>query len=1004
MEPDVTTSPPRKRRVFWVVALGLLLSVACASWFAPTIVGLTGLRQSIVAEVFKNPNGVLHVQSASLGWLSPIVLEGTSIKGHDGELFFLAPRIESQEPLYRCIFDPKGSISFQVTDPKIRIAVDGTTSNVEQIYGHVLDEPQTDDDGPRRFEVTGASLEVVDVKRDQQWELHPIDLTLQSPGASGDELSVAMKGSWAVEQREGSVDLDLVVRSPNSLASDPKTFSATLATSVENFPIALAGVFVRLTGNDLTPAGAFSLHATGSLESKPDAPLTYQLATSAGAKGVSVTAARLGPKAVDLGDTSLTLALSGSDKAITFDQAKLQAPYANANVKGTIDLTDGVWAAMMKQGYQIEAFADLAKLAALAPDLLPLRGDTKLESGEATFVLGGSKRADNEEVEARLVLNKLKAIQDGQVLSWPNPILASFDVDRGEDGLPWVRSAQLHLAGFQLTAKGTPDELTINATGKLEEMQQRVARFFKFGDVALAGAVQANAEIVRKGTLITLRSFEAQIAGFEFHGKDLDLTEKEISLSTKGAIDLEKKSVALGETWFTSDTIALKSKGFTAGVTENKPHANGTFDLAVDLGRAQQQLSRPGDEQPVRLNGWLRGPVAVALKSNVATSDAKFALSELVLSTPGGNMGRKEPVEFETKLSHALGSESVQLVDFQIGDKTFGLQAKGELTELSGAQKVSLQGNYHYDLAQLAMLLALMTDPSLTLEGKKSQSFEVNGNLASLDQKDALLAWNASAGFGWDAASLRGLNVGPTDFEVKLNKGIVTTSPIKVPVNKGLVTLQPMTQIVPGPPLLTLPEGPVAEKIELTQELCHGLLAFILPVLANASEADGVVSLSLQECEVPLENPIAASIKGELTIDRLDVGLSPMLIAFAEMLRIPTKARVAENSVVKFQLADGRVHNENFRLVYPDMLVDVKGSVSLDRTLNLTADINMPKALARTGPLGKIVSQQQISVPIVGTLEKPQLDRSKMRQEGRKFIENTATKLLDQLLAPKGNR
>ena len=72
--------------------------------------------------------------------------------------------------------------------------------------------------------------------------------------------------------------------------------------------------------------------------------------------------------------------------------------------------------------------------------------------------------------------------------------------------------------------------------------------------------------------------------------------------------------------------------------------------------------------------------------------------------------------------------------------------------------------------------------------------------------------------------------------------------------------------------------------------------------------------------------------------------------------------------MVAFQLIDGRVYHQNLELVFPKATIRTSGSVGLDGTLSLVAEMPVPKHWFGTGRAAAALGQQTIRIPIGGTL------------------------------------
>src|SRR5262245_8109991 len=72
--------PGRWKRIL----LGTLAVLALLAWFAPTIIARSPALSWGLAKATAGLDGEAKLQGASLGWLSPVVLEGLTVTDHEG--------------------------------------------------------------------------------------------------------------------------------------------------------------------------------------------------------------------------------------------------------------------------------------------------------------------------------------------------------------------------------------------------------------------------------------------------------------------------------------------------------------------------------------------------------------------------------------------------------------------------------------------------------------------------------------------------------------------------------------------------------------------------------------------------------------------------------------------------------------------------------------------------------------------------------------------------------
>jgi len=163
-----------------------------------------------------------------------------------------------------------------------------------------------------------------------------------------------------------------------------------------------------------------------------------------------------------------------------------------------------------------------------------------------------------------------------------------------------------------------------------------------------------------------------------------------------------------------------------------------------------------------------------------------------------------------------------------------------------------------------------------------------------------------------------------------------------------------------------------------------GILAYAAPVLADATRSRGRFSLSLDGARLPVGDPGSGSLSGVLAMHEVVVGPGPLVMnLFGSLpgnLPPPPDILVADESRVRFQLADRKVRHEGLKfglpLPGPGRRLDVEssGTVALeDRSVDLKLVLPIPTDLRQDRPLLAALAGKTISVGVAGSLEEPQV-------------------------------
>jgi len=186
----------------------------------------------------------------------------------------------------------------------------------------------------------------------------------------------------------------------------------------------------------------------------------------------------------------------------------------------------------------------------------------------------------------------------------------------------------------------------------------------------------------------------------------------------------------------------------------------------------------------------------------------------------------------------------------------------------------------------------------------------------------------------------------------------------------------------------------LATQVQITPQMCTSALKYIAPVLAGVTMAEGRFSVEMQGCRIPLADPAQGELAGRLTVHSVQVGPGPLVRELAVLLGRAAPATLRRESAVDFRMVRGRVYHQGLELTFPDLTIRTYGSVGLDQTLALMAEMPIPPKWLGHELLAKAMTNQTIRLPIGGTLSQPKIDRRELERLSSQFIERAARNVL----------
>ncbi len=233
-----------------------------------------------------------------------------------------------------------------------------------------------------------------------------------------------------------------------------------------------------------------------------------------------------------------------------------------------------------------------------------------------------------------------------------------------------------------------------------------------------------------------------------------------------------------------------------------------------------------------------------------------------------------------------------------------------------------------------------------------------------------------------------GLQVGPAEWRVVSEGGRVRMPPTEATLNGGRIRLAaeiaPIdAEIASGGWIITLdPEESWILDAEVDDEVSRRFLAYVAPVLNNATRVQGRVSAALDQAWWPVGVPelSGGEVEGTVLFDEVTFRAGPLveviLVAVRRIAPRMPEPKLELDQPVILRIADDQVTHTGLYLPIGDLnRIQFEGAVGFDRSMALDAHFPLlGKYMSRNRILSGIAGNTELTVPIRGTLDKPQLD------------------------------
>jgi hypothetical protein len=328
--------------------------------------------------------------------------------------------------------------------------------------------------------------------------------------------------------------------------------------------------------------------------------------------------------------------------------------------------------------------------------------------------------------------------------------------------------------------------------------------------------------------------------------------------------------------------------------------------------------------------------------------------------------------------------EKLQLTSPQI-------KLTGKLTNSQSGQNVKTEGafNADYDLAAASSLVSPFLPSGLSATGKRSDTLSFSTVYPKQTPALFMSNLNAKSSFGFDSAEYMGLNIGKSEFNVKVDNGLMTIAPFSTTVNSGKLNFAASANLKDTPSMLKT-GGPMKmfDKIQITKQASDAMLGYINPVFAGAVSVTGVLNFDCQKMAIPLQSGYKNSIDmaGTISIDNMHLKGSSLLPQIIQLTG-GSSDPVITVLPTRFTLSNGVIQYDNMQMNIDDKTVNFSGKVGLDKSMRM----NVTLPWTRNG--------QRIMLPLKGTVDKPQIDVGKLVEDQlQQELERQIKKGLEKIL------
>lgn len=976
-------APARKfksRKWPWIV-LGIVAIILLALMLAPVYLSSDGFRQMLQAKIGRSTGGQLSIGDLSVGWLKGVRVSDLSFREAAGWASVNVKAIDSQ--------------------PRLAALLGGTLS----LGRTVIDQPQIDIDLRKRPPATTTEKPQGPAQTPRMTLLGDVTInrgTVNLTSLQGQTVKIGNVVSTLNLRSLGqisSLQADMVVTDAGQeaqihAAANVKPSGWTLkgttgdvAVEVNDLNLdSLAPIF-ELAGVDLQAKGRLNAAIKGTMQDGK----VHNVTASVAGQGLDITGAPLKGDRLQTSRLDVDARLSQKGQALQVERLEAQTDWATVSASGTVPTTVKSLTDLLQSepAYNLKGQFDcnLAAVLSQMPNTVGLKPGMQITSGRATGTINTTTASGRASIVAETEIAGLAGQIDGKELKISKPVLANLKLS-ADDKSARLDGLEVSAAFADITAKGDFKQIMYEGTADLAKLQSELGQFVSLGPYEMAGSLASSGQVsiqedkVAGAGMATIKqlvlasadgnSVSEPAANIEF-ALGLDQAQHLLSIETVSAnasfgnVTVTNAAVPLGE----ASAVALKADVAVRDLdlAKAKPYAVFFASFPKDMsltGMAASQLAVTGQNDTYRIH----------------TDDTK--IEHLRFASPGKEPFAQERVtlSFDVQLDPNTQSINVERLllespQIKITKGEFKKTSKGNDNQIRG----SLEGQA--DWAAVGQVVSAFLPEGLEMAGQRQVSVDFSSTYPASEPNLLMANLNATASAGFDRAAYMGLNVGPTNLDVRIENGLMQIEPFSTTVNNGRLDFAGQANFRDDKPLLRTPKPMMlAQGIQINREMTGKLLQYVNPLFANLTGVSGIANFECQKLAIPLAAGMESQTEVVGTISASDIVLEASGL-LSQILTAMGKQSSGDKLTIRptnITLQNGVVHYDNMEVNIGENPVTFSGRIGLDQNLDMTVTLPWTTA-GRTVRIGQQQQGQRIAVPLKGTLSRPELDLKRMLQD-----------------------
>jgi hypothetical protein len=587
-------------------------------------------------------------------------------------------------------------------------------------------------------------------------------------------------------------------------------------------------------------------------------------------------------------------------------------------------------------------------------------------------------------IKGQTNLERLAGVVGGKTIALSEPVHVEAVVTSEKNGVRFDK-LDLSSAFARVNCSGTTQSFKYRGDIDLAKFQAELGQFVDTKGYGIAGELSGQGEVsimedkISAAGSSTVKNFRLSstegVSAFE-PAAEIDFSAAVERSEDILDVDFIKAKASLGEVNIKDTVLPLGKEG------------KGEMNLDVSAKDVDLQKIQPfavllaGFPREMQLSGAAETQIAVRSKKDRYYITAEGThIKNLKVNYPG-----KPPFE-QREVSAAfdveVGSTEKVVKKFQLESDQIKIRGQFSKTDEGEKTKVESRAECEYEWAAVSTIAGPILPAGLVLEGHRKDTISFTSEYPKGQEGKLLENLSAKAKAGFTKGKYFGLNIGPTEADVQIENGLLKIAPFSTTVNNGQLNFAGEANFKQKPTLLKTP-GPlqIVKDVQINDEVARALLTYLNPVFANAVRVSGTANFECEKLAIPLAGATKRDMEviGTVSMQKLRLETSDLLGQILSTAGVSGRGVDITIHPTKFILQNGFLRYDDMQMDVGDNPVNFRGVIGLDKSLNMS--VTLPYTTeGRTARVGKEAEGERISLPLKGTIDKPELDLGKLLEE-----------------------